>query len=204
MIELSPTDRIVDAAQMHTQQAANDPVLLEVIARRLQGIADSMGEVLRRTSISVNVKERRDYSCAVFRGDGSLVANAPHVPVHLGAMGHTVRHIMSVYPQMTPGDCYVSNDPFAGGSHLPDVTVVTPVFCEHSLSGGPPDFFVASRAHHAEIGGRTPGSMPPDATSLAEEGVLIRDFALVRSGVSRVDQLARVALQWCLSISMRC
>ncbi len=172
-----------------TVEPAKDPVLLEVVARRLQGIADSMGEVLRRTSISVNVKERRDYSCAVFRGDGSLVANAPHVPVHLGAMGHTVRHIMSVYPAMSPGDCYVSNDPFSGGSHLPDVTVMTPVFCDASVEQGHPDFFIASRAHHAEIGGRTPGSMPPDATSLAEEGVLIRDFALVRSGVSRVDRL---------------
>ena len=140
-----------------------DPVLLEVIARRLQGIADAMGEVLRRTAISVNVKERRDYSCAVFRRDGVLIANAPHVPVHLGAMGHTVRHLIEAFPKMSPGDCFLSNDPYAGGSHLPDLTVVTPVFCDPEIE---PDFFVASRAHHAEIGGRTPGSMPPDATSL--------------------------------------
>ncbi len=181
---------------------ADDPVLLEVVARRLQGIADSMGEVLRRTSVSVNVKERRDYSCAVFRGDGSLIANAPHVPVHLGAMGHTVRQMMRAFPEMFPGDCYLSNDPFAGGSHLPDVTVVTPIFCDsarqtdlHSDGGstsGKPDFFVASRAHHAEIGGRTPGSMPPDATSLAEEGVLIRDFALHRDGTSHIDSLRQL------------
>lgn len=164
------------------QKYTSDPVLLEVIARRLQGIADAMGEVLRRTSISVNVKERRDYSCAVFRHDGSLIANAPHVPVHLGAMGHTVRKVMQEFPEMSPHDCYLSNDPYAGGSHLPDVTAITPVFCEPEIKKGQPDFFVASRAHHAEIGGRTPGSMPPDATSLAEEGVVIRNFALVKSG----------------------
>jgi len=159
-----------------------DPVLLEIIARRLQGIADAMGEVLRRTSISVNVKDRRDYSCAVFSHDGSLVANAPHVPVHLGAMGHTVRHLMETYPVMFAGDCYLSNDPFAGGSHLPDITSVTPVFCHKTVRSGRPDFFVATRAHHAEIGGRTPGSMPPDAACLADEGVVIRAFAFVRDG----------------------
>ncbi len=143
-----------------------------------------------RTAVSVNVKERRDYSCAVFRGDGSLVANAPHVPVHLGAMGHTVRRLIEVYPTMTPGDCFVSNDPYSGGSHLPDVTVVTPVFCDEAATH--PDFFVASRAHHAEIGGRTPGSMPPDATCLAEEGVVIRDFALVKDGVSFESDLHKL------------
>ncbi len=157
-----------------------DSVQVEVIGRRLQGIADAMGEVLRRTAISVNVKERRDYSCAVFCGDGSLVANAPHVPVHLGAMGHTVRHLIKQFPRMFPGDCYVTNDPYAGGSHLPDLTLIQPVFCD--ASAPQPDFFVGARAHHAEMGGRTPGSMPPDADSLAEEGVLIRDFALVRHG----------------------
>mgnify|MGYP003662758481 CR=1 FL=1 len=170
-----------------TTTAQQDPVLLEVVARRLQGIADAMGEVLRRTAVSVNVKERRDYSCAVFRGDGSLIANAPHVPVHLGAMGHTVRHMIDHFGEMSPGDCYLSNDPFAGGSHLPDITVVTPVFC--SGHGAKPDFFVASRAHHAEIGGRTPGSMPPDATSLAEEGVVLRQFALVNNGISHEQDL---------------
>ena len=185
-IKLTPEDR--DKIAPAESVVADDPILLEVVSRRLQGIADSMGEVLRRTSVSVNVKERRDYSCAVFRGDGSLIANAPHVPVHLGAMGHTVRRMISVFPVMFPGDCYLSNDPFAGGSHLPDVTAVTPVFCS-DRDDGQPEFFVASRAHHAEIGGRTPGSMPPDATSLAEEGVLIRDFALRRNGVSDVDGL---------------
>lgn len=206
VIELSP---VADASESHRESVAeDDPVMVEVIARRLAGIAEAMGEVIRRTSVSVNVKERRDYSCAVFRSDGSLIANAPHVPVHLGAMGHTVRRMMEVFGTMSPGDCYVSNNPFAGGSHLPDVTVVTPVFCdapadapadappaappaatERAGDSPRPDFFVASRAHHAEIGGRTPGSMPPEARSLAEEGVVISDFALVRGGESREDEL---------------
>lgn len=169
---------------------AEDPVQLEIVARRLEGIAEQMGEVLRRTSISVNVKERLDYSCAIFRGDGSLVAGAMHVPVHLGAMGHTVRSIAAHFPEMFDGDCYVSNDPYAGGSHLPDVTVVTPVFV--GSPRGRPDFFVASRAHHAEIGGITPGSMPPDASSLADEGVVIRNFALVRDSVNYEESLLRL------------
>lgn len=177
--------------------ATNQAVQMEIVARRLQSIADAMGEVLRRTAISVNVKERLDFSCAIFSGDGTLIANAPHVPVHLGAMGHTVRHLKTAFPEMTEGDCYVSNDPYAGGSHLPDVTVVTPVFCDGndaSRSGvaESPAFFVASRAHHAEIGGRTPGSMPPMARCLAEEGVLIRDFALVRQGQTREQELAEI------------
>ncbi|QDT01703.1 Acetophenone carboxylase gamma subunit [Rubripirellula lacrimiformis] len=204
MIELLPADRTpVDPAtreQAEDEQVqdengiarVSDPVSVEIVARRLQGIADAMGEVLRRTSISVNVKERRDYSCAVFRGDGLLIANAPHVPVHLGAMGHTVRHLMTAYPMMSPGDAWLSNDPMSGGSHLPDVTLVMPVFVDPDSEPGTPDYFVASRAHHAEIGGRTPGSMPPDAVSLAEEGVLIRDFALVRSGHSDVQGLRQL------------
>lgn len=166
----------------------HDAVEMEIVSRRVQGIAEAMGEVIRRTSVSVNVKERRDYSCAVFLGDGSLVANAAHVPVHLGAMGHTVRSMITSFPQMQPGDCFISNDPFSGGSHLPDVTVVTPVFCKSEAtqrpSAWPCDYFVASRCHHAEIGGTVPGSMAPEATCLAEEGVLIRNMALTRNSVS--------------------
>ena len=179
-------------------RSTEDPVMVEIVARRLQGIADTMGEVLRRTAISVNVKERRDYSCAVFAADGALVAGAAHVPVHLGAMGHTVRQLMKVFPTMSDGDAYVSNDPFSGGSHLPDITVVTPVFADSGTANAKPDFdakpdfFVASRAHHAEIGGITPGSMPPAATCLAEEGVLIRDFPLFRSGNDQRDQLKKI------------
>lgn len=169
-----------------------DPVMVEVVARRLQGIADAMGELLRRTAVSVNVKERLDFSCAVFDRDGTLLANAPHVPVHLGAMGHTVRHLQSVFPVMHEGDVYLSNDPYAGGSHLPDVTVVTPVFCRGASRSGKPDFFVASRAHHAEIGGKTPGSMPPDGKNLAEEGVVITSFALRRDGREYDEELRRL------------
>ncbi|TWT55657.1 hydantoinase B/oxoprolinase family protein [Allorhodopirellula solitaria] len=174
----------------------NDAVDMEIVSRRVQGIAEAMGEVIRRTSVSVNVKERRDYSCAVFLGDGSLVANAAHVPVHLGAMGHTVRSMIASFPEMQPGDCFLSNDPFAGGSHLPDVTVVTPVFCEAESrerpAGWPCDYFVASRCHHAEIGGMVPGSMAPAATNLAEEGVLIRNMALTRSGESHHASLRKL------------
>lgn len=197
-IELTPNSKVTAAEASseetrsggHRSHAESDPILLEVVARRLQGIADAMGEVLRRTAVSVNVKERLDYSCAVFRRDGALVANAAHVPVHLGAMGHTVRRMIAAFEKMSPGDCFVSNDPFTGGSHLPDVTLVTPVFCDQlAIDRSSPDFFVASRAHHAEIGGVTPGSMPPDARSLAEEGVLIRDFALSRGGFSFEPQL---------------
>jgi 5-oxoprolinase (ATP-hydrolysing) len=176
-----------EVADSTDEDSSSLAVQLEIIARRLEGIAEQMGEVLRRTAVSVNVKERLDYSCAIFRRDGTLVAGAMHVPVHLGAMGHTVRSIAAQYPTMSDGDCYVSNDPYAGGSHLPDVTVVSPVFVEHCQ--GIPDFFVASRAHHAEIGGLTPGSMPPMARSLAEEGVVIRNFALIQAGQSHADEL---------------
>ncbi|PHQ35370.1 hydantoinase B/oxoprolinase family protein [Rhodopirellula bahusiensis] len=175
-------------AQQNAEQL-NDTIAMEIAARRVQGIAEAMGEVIRRTSVSVNVKERRDYSCAVFLGDGSLVANAPHVPVHLGAMSHTVRSLIADYPAMSPGDSYISNDPYAGGSHLPDITVVTPVFCDDTLGSSRPhdwpcDFFVASRCHHAEIGGMVPGSMAPAATCLAEEGVVLHNECLVRDGKS--------------------
>lgn len=164
-----------------------EAVELEVTARRLEGIAEQMGEVLRRTSVSVNVKQRLDYSCAVFNHEGYLIAGAMHVPVHLGAMGHTVRSVMAKYPRMCDGDCYVSNNPYAGGSHLPDVTVVIPVFADGASKR--PDFYVANRAHHAEIGGITPGSMPPTAKTLEEEGVVIDNFALISKGRSCEDGL---------------
>lgn len=157
-----------------------DPVRLEVLGNRFMSIAEQMGAVLRNTSVSTNIKERLDYSCAVFDRDGGLVANAPHIPVHLGAMADTVAAIRARFPGLAPGDVFVTNDPFAGGSHLPDVTVVTPVFLG---TADAPSFFVASRGHHADLGGRTPGSMPADSTTLEEEGVLIEAFPLVRGGV---------------------
>ena len=156
-----------------------DPIRLEVFGNRFMSMAEQMGAVLRNTAVSTNIKERLDYSCAVFDAEGGLVANAPHIPVHLGAMGMTVRCVRERFPDLVPGDAVVTNDPFEGGSHLPDVTVVPPVFVDGAAG---PDFFVASRGHHAELGGVTPGSMPPDSRSLAEEGVVIAPFRLVSEG----------------------
>lgn len=164
------------------------PVLLEVFNGRFMGIAEQMGITLRNTATSVNVKERLDFSCAIFTAQGDLVVNAPHIPVHLGAMAETVKRLLADHPQLAPGDVLITNDPYAGGSHLPDITVVTPV---HDAATGRLAFFTASRAHHAEIGGITPGSMPPFSQHLAEEGVLLRGFKLIAAGQSRFDELQR-------------
>ena len=161
-----------------------DPILLEVFNKRFAAIATQMGATLRKTSRSVNVKERLDFSCAIFTAQGELVVNAPHIPVHLGAMGATVRHVLDTMP-LQANDVVVTNDPFHGGSHLPDVTVITPV---HSQQGELL-FLTASRAHHAEIGGTTPGSMPAFSTTLAEEGKLIRAMKVISGGVSQMAQL---------------
>lgn len=161
-----------------------DPVLLEVFNKRFAAIATQMGTTLRKTSRSVNVKERLDYSCAIFTARGELVVNAPHIPVHLGAMGATVRHILDTM-SLSPNDVIVTNDPYHGGSHLPDVTVVTPVHDDQ----GEILFLTASRAHHAEIGGITPGSMPAFSKNLAEEGKLIRAMRVVAGGESRMAEL---------------
>ncbi len=171
--------------------ATPDPVQLEIFNSLFASIAEQMGITLQQTSISTNVKERLDFSCAIFDPDGGLVVNAPHIPVHLGAMGETVRRILADNPGMAPGDVYVTNDPYRGGSHLPDVTVVTPV---HDEATGELLFFTASRAHHAEIGGIVPGSMPPFSRNLAEEGVLIRNYKLVDRGASREDALKELLL----------
>jgi 5-oxoprolinase (ATP-hydrolysing) len=165
------------AADPEIQRA--DPVRLEVFGNRFMSMAEQMGAVLRNTAVSTNIKERLDYSCAVFDAHGGLVANAPHIPVHLGAMGATVRAVRARFPDLASGDAVVTNDPFEGGSHLPDVTVVSPVFVS-GVEG--PSFFVASRGHHADLGGTTPGSMPPDSACLEDEGVLIPAFRLVSGG----------------------
>jgi 5-oxoprolinase (ATP-hydrolysing) len=170
-------DRVVASGPVDLSEA--DPVRLEVLGNRFMSIAEQMGAVLRNTSVSTNIKERLDYSCAVFDRDGGLVANAPHIPVHLGAMADTIAALRERFEPFDVGDVLVTNDPFAGGSHLPDVTVVTPVFLPETTV---PSFFVASRGHHADIGGRTPGSMPANSTTLEEEGVLIEGFQLVRAG----------------------
>ncbi|HAW31442.1 MAG TPA: hydantoinase, partial [Planctomycetaceae bacterium] len=159
---------------------------LEIFNNLFASIAEQMGITLQRTSISTNVKERLDFSCAVFSATGDLVVNAPHIPVHLGAMSETVKRIIADNPDLAPGDVFVTNDPYRGGSHLPDVTVITPV---HHAESNELIFFTASRAHHAEIGGIVPGSMPPFSKTLADEGVLIRNFKLVDQGTSREDAL---------------
>jgi 5-oxoprolinase (ATP-hydrolysing) len=165
-----------------------DPVRLEVFAHRFASIAEQMGAVLRNTAFSTNIVERLDHSCAVFDAEGGLVANAPHIPVHLGAMGETVRAVRARFPNLAPGDVVVTNDPFAGGSHLPDVTVVTPVFAGERG----PAFWVASRGHHADVGGITPGSMPADSTRLEDEGVVIPPMRLVRAGVFEEEAIRAV------------
>ncbi len=168
-----------------------DPVFLEIFNNHLANIAGQMGSTLRNTATSVNVKERLDFSCAIFTANGRLVANAPHVPVHLGAMEETVRYTLAANPILQPGDVIATNDPYAGGSHLPDITVITPV---HDPATGELRFLVSNRAHHAEIGGIAPGSMPPLSKNLAEEGVLIRNIKLVAASKSRLDQLREVLL----------
>jgi 5-oxoprolinase (ATP-hydrolysing) len=147
-----------------------DPVLLEIYANRFMSIAEQMGRTLRLTAASVNIRERLDFSCAVFDARGELIANAPHVPVHLGAMSESVKAIIATHPELLPGDVFVTNDPARGGSHLPDITVVAPV---HDAQGTL-RFFCASRGHHADVGGKTPGSMPAFSESLDQEGVVLR------------------------------
>ena len=167
-----------------------DPVMLEIFSNLFMSIAEQMGATLANTAYSVNIKERLDFSCALFDAEGSLVANAPHVPVHLGSMGESVRTIRRENAgRMRPGDVFMLNDPFNGGTHLPDVTVITPVFDE---TGERILFYVSSRGHHADIGGRTPGSAPPDSTHIEEEGVLIRNFKLVDEGRLRAEETRKL------------
>jgi 5-oxoprolinase (ATP-hydrolysing) len=159
-----------------------DPVRLEIFNNLFMAIAEQMGQALQNTALSVNIKERLDFSCALFDGGGALVANAPHMPVHLGSMGDSVRAVRDAAASsergLRPDDVYLVNNPYNGGTHLPDLTVVMPVFD----TSGDCAFYVAARGHHADIGGRTPGSMPPDSVSLDEEGVLFDSFLLVESG----------------------
>ena len=162
-----------------------DPVMLEIFNNLFMSIAEQMGLRLQNTAYSVNIKERLDFSCAIFDADGNLVANAPHMPVHLGSMGESIKTVMRENAgRMRAGDVYVLNDPYNGGTHLPDVTVISPVFDE---AGQEILFYVGSRGHHADIGGTTPGSMPPDSSHIEEEGVLINNFKLVdgRDGILR-------------------
>ena len=185
-IEIERTQR---APRACAGAEGTDPVLLEVFNNSFMNIAEQMGLRLQNTAHSVNIKERLDFSCALFDADGLLVANAPHMPVHLGSMSESIGAVRAANPVMHPGDVYALNDPYRGGTHLPDITVVTPVF----LDGAAPSFFVASRGHHADVGGTTPGSMPPFSTSIADEGVLIDNFKLVDGGRFR-DEAMRALL----------
>ena len=155
-----------------------DPVQLEIFNNLFMNIAEQMGMVLQNTAASVNIKERLDFSCAIFDPAGDLIANAPHMPVHLGSMSESIKSIIAGNPDMVDGDVYVMNAPYNGGTHLPDITVVRPVFGEHER----PIFYVASRGHHADIGGTVPGSAPADSTSVEQEGVLLDNVKLVADG----------------------
>ncbi len=164
-----------------------DPVMLEIFNNLFMSIAEQMGSTLENTAYSVNIKERLDFSCAIFTPEGHLVANAPHMPVHLGSMSESIRTVIRERAgTMAPGDVYVLNAPYNGGTHLPDITVITPVF---DAAGEGILFFVASRGHHADIGGITPGSMPPHSTTVEEEGVLIDNFVLIDKGRFREREI---------------
>ena len=182
--------RVEAAVRQAAAGTVADPVLLEVMSNLFMSVADQMGATLANTSWSVNIKERFDFSCAIFDGAGDLVANAPHVPVHLGSMSDSIRTVMRLMAgKVRPGDAFMLNSPYQGGTHLPDVTVVTPVFI-----GGAVAFWLGSRGHHADIGGRTPGSAPPDSTHIDEEGVLIETMRLVDQGRFLEEDARRVLL----------
>ena len=173
-------ERVVAAARVAAIGTDVDPVMLEVFNNLYMSIAEQMGLTLQNTAYSVNIKERLDFSCAIFDPDGNLVANAPHMPVHLGSMSESIRAVIrNNAGTMVPGDVYVLNAPYNGGTHLPDVTVITPVFDD---DGSEILFYVGSRGHHADIGGTSPGSMPPDSKTIEDEGVLIDNFKAVDAG----------------------
>ena len=172
-------DRRIPRSVTYAVGTSVDPVLLEVFNNLFMNIAEQMGLQLQNTAYSVNIKERLDFSCALFDAQGNLIANAPHMPVHLGSMGESIKTVIRENAgKMQRGDVYALNDPYHGGTHLPDVTVITPVYL-----GGEPTFYVGSRGHHADIGGITPGSMPPFSTRIEEEGVQINNVKLVDRGV---------------------
>lgn len=178
---LSKTEEMKDTSTAVLPAATTpDPVLLEIFNNLVQAIAEEMGITLQNTSYSVNIKERLDFSCAIFDSHGQLVANAPHIPVHLGSMSESVNSLIRARGKtLKPGGAYASNNPYNGGTHLPDVTVITPVFISDVAT---PMFYVASRGHHADIGGITPGSMPPHSTTIDQEGILLDNVQIVDQG----------------------
>jgi 5-oxoprolinase (ATP-hydrolysing) len=184
--------RVVARPERRAMGTQVDPVMLEIFNNLFMSIAEQMGARLQNTAYSVNIKERLDFSCALFDADGNLIANAPHMPVHLGSMSESIKTVMRENAgQMQPGDVFMLNDPYHGGTHLPDVTVITPVF---GLDNQTILFYVGSRGHHADIGGTTPGSMPPDSTHVEHEGVLITNFKLVDGASGRLREAETLAL----------
>lgn len=183
--------RITERPAQREHSSHADPVLLEVFNNLFKSIAEQMGVTLANTAHSVNIKERLDFSCAIFDPHGNLVANAPHVPVHLGSMGMAVQALIRKRPQLNPGEAYASNAPYNGGTHLPDITVITPVF---DNLGAEVIFYIASRGHHADVGGITPGSMPSMSTLISEEGIVLDAFPLVQAGEFQ-EEAFRAALQ---------
>jgi 5-oxoprolinase (ATP-hydrolysing) len=180
-------NRRVARAVQHAVGTTVDPVLLEVFNNLFMNIAEQMGLQLQNTAYSVNIKERLDFSCALFDTAGNLIANAPHMPVHLGSMGESIKTVIRENAgRMQPGDVFVLNDPYHGGTHLPDITVITPVYIANEAE---PTFYVGSRGHHADVGGTTPGSMPPFSTRIEEEGVQINNVKLVERGVLREAEM---------------
>ncbi|WP_312792707.1 hydantoinase B/oxoprolinase family protein [Diaphorobacter nitroreducens] len=182
--------RHLPRAQRHAAGTQVDPVLLEVFNNLFMNIAEQMGLQLQNTAYSVNIKERLDFSCALFDAEGQLIANAPHMPVHLGSMGESIRTVIARNRgHMRRGDVFVLNDPYHGGTHLPDITVITPVYIGDDDEATEPTFYVGSRGHHADVGGTTPGSMPPFSTRIEEEGVQIDNVKLVDAGVLREAEM---------------
>jgi len=182
--------RHLPRAQRTAVGVAVDPILLEVFNNLFMAIAEQMGLSLQSTAYSVNIKERLDFSCALFDSKGHLIANAPHIPVHLGSMSDSIQAVIAQHPDLKPNDVIVLNDPYHGGTHLPDITVVSPVFASpHATTA---DFYVASRGHHADVGGITPGSMPAHSKTIHDEGVLIQSLKLVDNGVFQEDHFSEV------------
>jgi 5-oxoprolinase (ATP-hydrolysing) len=181
-LALQPSEIDDTQPRVHEDGAAPDPVTLEVMSNAFMSIAEQMGHTLQRTAQSTNIRERLDFSCAIFDAQGGLVANAPHIPVHLGAMSESVRAVLEAHPALSAGDAFVTNAPDAGGSHLPDMTVVLPV---HD-AGGELRFFTATRGHHSDIGGITPGSMPAFSSDLSEEGCVFSALTVARE--QRLDR----------------
>jgi 5-oxoprolinase (ATP-hydrolysing) len=186
-------------ASTHGDAAKRDPMQLEIFNHLFMSVAEQMGRVLERTASSVNIKERLDFSCALFDANGELVANAPHIPVHLGSMSESVQVVMKDYPSLNAGDALVLNTPYNGGTHLPDVTVVRPVFITAGEQNGgsdsrpvKADFYVAARGHHADIGGVSPGSMPANSTHIEEEGVLLESVMLVKQGEFQQESIVEL------------